>query len=100
MDPVMEVRLRQLRWAQLLANVPSLVGVVHCHVAWDGSTWREPTAALSSALQSVGWHLRRNPTCGRAPSWPFLLPEPTYFGNVVLQPIDSFPLFNAAFTDA
>ena len=99
LDPVMDVRQRQLRWAQLVANLPSIVGVVHRQVAWDGLTWKEPTASLATALQSVGWQLHRNLSCNRTLSWPFLSPEPNYPGTVTLQPIDSFPPLDATYTD-
>ena len=52
-DPTFEVRLRQLGWLQLLANLPGVVGFVHRFLAWRHSSWVEPTPALQAALQSV-----------------------------------------------
>ena len=60
-DPCFEVRLRQLVWLQLLANLPSVVGLLHRHLAWQNDTWMEPTPALHAALQSFSWSVHRNP---------------------------------------
>ena len=60
-DPCFEVRLRQLVWLQLLANLPSVVGLLHRHLAWQNDTWMEPTPALHAALQSSSWSVHRNP---------------------------------------
>ena len=91
LDPILEVRFRQLRWLQLVVNSPSLAGLVHRHVAWDGLTMKEPTPALSAALQAVGWQLRRNTSCLRSSAWPILSPESSYPGPISLQPVDHFP---------
>ena len=53
-DPVLEVRERQLRWLQLLVNLPSLVGAVHRAAAGSAEEWREPSLALRSALKALG----------------------------------------------
>ena len=52
-DPVLEARERQLRWLQLVCNMPGLVGEVHRLVAWDGDAWVEPNRAFRSALRAV-----------------------------------------------
>ena len=54
-EPILEVRLRQLRWVQLISNLPTLVGVVHRAAGWNGLFWKEPSAALAAALSSLGW---------------------------------------------
>ena len=98
-DPCFEVRLRQLVWLQLLANLPSVVGLLHRHLAWQNDTWMEPTPALHSALQSFSWSVHRNPQCHRAAQWPAVSPEMAYPGTILLQPQDSFPQLEAVFTD-
>ena len=98
-DPVWDMQVRQLRWLQLIANLPGLAGVVHRHVAFVNGKWWEPTAALRTALQAVGWRMARNPSCLRSPNWPQLLAEAAYPGEIRLQPVDDFPEENAVFTD-
>ena len=86
-DPRLEVLSRQLRWVVLLANLPGLVGSLHRQLAVLGdSPWKDPTPALSLALETVGWTLERNMACLRASCWPDLDPEPSFRGMVVLQP--------------
>ena len=97
--PMLEVRERQLRWLHVLANLPTVVGLVHRVVAGSGPAWLEPPGALASALADVGWSLHRNHTCLRAQRWPELAPEECYLGSVVLQPVDAFPLLEAVYTD-
>ena len=89
----------KLRWLQLVYNLPGLVGVVHRVVAWRASTWKEPNGAFRAALKAVRWSVRRNLACIRAAAWPELAPEVGYPGEVVLQPVDSFPMEGALFTD-
>ena len=98
-DPVLEMRERQLRWLQTITNVPGLVGTVHRSLAWQHGEWREPTAALASALRSVQWRVRRNGSCLRAAAWPHITPEPSYPGEVLLTPVDSFAMPGAVYTD-
>ena len=98
-EPMLEVRERQLRWLQVLANLPTLVGLVHRLVAGSGTEWQEPPGALAAALQAVGWQLRRNGVCLRAAGWPVIAPEPQFAGLVHLQPVDTFPQVDAVFTD-
>ena len=98
-DPVWEMRQRQLRWLQLVANLSGLVGLVHREVAWMAGTWEEPTAALQAALKAVGWHVARNTACLRGLAWPQVLPEARYKGGICLQPVDEFPEVDAVFTD-
>ena len=98
-DPVLELRDRQLRWWHLVSNLPSLVGAVHRQVSWQQNVWREPTAALASALRTVGWRVRRNTACLRGALWPLVEPEPIYPGEVLLQPVDAFALPGAVYTD-
>ena len=74
-DPVLEVRERQLRWLQLIYNMPGLVGDVHRAVSWTGSQWTEPSQAFRAALKAMGWTIRRNELCTRARSWPRVEPE-------------------------
>ena len=97
--PMCDARLRQLRWLQLLVNLPSIVGVLHRELASSSPTWSEPTPSLLSALTSLGWSLRPNPQSLQAAHWPLLSPEAAYPGPVLLQPVDSFPEANAVFTD-
>ena len=98
-DPVLEMRERQLRWWQVVANIPGLVGTVHRLVAWQQDEWQEPTLAMASALRAVGWRARRNESCLRAAAWPVVAPERSYPGEVVLQPVDWFALPGAVYTD-
>jgi hypothetical protein len=98
-DPMLEVRVRQLRWLRLLVNLPSVVGLAHRALAGGGASWREPPGALAAALQAVGWQLQRNAKCLRAQAWPVVDPEACFSGPVTLQPVDSFPPPGAAFTD-
>jgi ribonuclease HI len=98
-DPVLEMRQRQLRWVQLLVNLPSVVGLVHRVVMGLDASGQEPTAALAAALQCTGWRLRRNLACLRAQEWPRVAPEVPFPGQIVLQPQDTFPAEDAVFTD-
>ena len=98
-DPVFEMRLRQLQWLQLLVNLPGLVGCVHRTVAWKDDAWVEPTLALQSALQSISWTVHRNTSCLQASQWPTVSSEAPYPGEILLSPVDSFPLIGAVFSD-
>ena len=98
-EPLLEVRERQLRWLQLLANLPGIVGIVHRVVACPAATWDEPSAALRAAVKSLGWQVRRNVSCLRAAAWPLLEPELSYPGAIDVVPVDSFPAPGAVFTD-
>jgi hypothetical protein len=99
LDPMAEVRRRQLSWMHLLVNLPCVVGAVHREVAWREGSWQEPTASLRTAMAEVGWNVRRNLECSRSSRWPLLDPEPRYEGEVELIPQDVFPLEGAVFTD-
>ena len=99
LDPMADVRRRQLSWLHLLVNLPGLVGAVHRDTAWQNGVWVEPTAALRGALMDVGWTVRRNVSSARASRWPLLDPEPAYPGEVQLTPQDVFPMAQAVFTD-
>ena len=98
-DPSFEIRLRQLVWLQLLANLPTVVGVVHRFLAWQDTSWVEPTPALRAALQSLNWSVHRNTHCLRAAHWPTVSSELAYPGAILLQPDDSFPQSEAVYTD-
>ena len=98
-DPVLAMRERQLRWLQVVSNAPGLVGTVHRSLAWQRGGWQEPTSALSSALRSVAWRARRNESCLRAAAWPMVEAERCYTGEILLQPVDSFPQPGAVYTD-
>ena len=98
-DPMGVVRLRQLSWLQVLVNSLGVAGIVHRAVACRTGAWQEPSQALRSALESLGWSVHRNLACQRAAQWPLLQPEPEYPGRILLTPVDSFPLPGAAFTD-
>jgi hypothetical protein len=98
-DPVWEMRTRQLHWLQLVANTPSLVGIVHREVAFLSGIWKEPSAALGAALRAVGWRALRNETCLRSLTWPQLAPEALYPGEICMDPVDDFPMVDAVFTD-
>ena len=99
LDPVAALRCQQLCWLQLLSNSLGLAGIVHRTIACPGNTWREPSKALQSALRSMGWSVRRNTACARASQWPHLSREQAYPGQLVLTPVDSFPMPGAVFTD-
>ena len=99
LDPMAEVRRRQIRWLHLLYNLPSLVGSVHRVVAWRDGGLQEPTMALRAALVDLGWTLRRNQACSRARHWPLVDAELQYPGDVQCVPADAFPLDRAVFTD-
>jgi ribonuclease HI len=98
-DPVLAMRERQLRWWQIAANAPGLVGNVHRYVASVGGLWQEPTAALASALRSVGWRARRNEICLRTAAWPVVSAEQSYPGMIELHPVDDFAQPGAVYTD-
>ena len=98
-DPVLEMRERQLRWLQLVYNMPGLVGETHRSVAWQGNRWCEPSKAFKSALRSVDWTVRRNTASCQIQTWPILSQEKGYPGDVVLVPEDTFPMVGAVFTD-
>ena len=98
-DPTLAMRERQLRWWQVVANLPSLVGTVHRLVAWRHGEWQEPTPALAAALKAVGWRVRRNEACLRAHAWPLVVRERAYPGEVLMQPVDTFALAGAVYTD-
>ncbi|MBU6429289.1 MAG: hypothetical protein KGR26_09785, partial [Cyanobacteria bacterium REEB65] len=87
-DARMEMLLRRVRWAIVLANSPGLVGTVHRHLATlgQGGEWVEPSAALRAALGTLGWQLVRNRATPRAVAWPQLEREMAYPGVVELQP--------------
>jgi len=92
-DPRLEVLSRQLRWVVTLANSPGLVGSLHRQLAVVGDApWKDPTPALSVALETVGWTLVRNTACLRASRWPALDPEPSFSGLVVLQAFPGLPV--------
>ena len=74
LDPALEMRHRQLRWALVLANSPGLVGTIHRSVAFHGGNWVEPSLSLRQALKDVGWTLRRNLFSHLATNWPDLHP--------------------------
>jgi len=93
------MRERQLRWLQLVYNLPGLVGDVHRAVAWKGDKWIEPSHPFRAALRSVKWSVRRNHACLRAGAWPSIEPEHSYPGDIVLEPEDTFPLEGSVFTD-
>ena len=72
----------------IVADQASLVGMVHRYLATlDGTGWVEPSAALKSALTTMGWSVHRNLACPRATSWPSLLPEPSFAGGDVVQAV-------------
>ena len=98
-DPVLAMRERQLRWWQVVSNVPGLVGAVHRSLAWRQGSWQEPTPALASAMRAVGWRARRNESCLRAAAWPAVEPERAYPGEILLEPVDSFAQLGAVYTD-
>ena len=98
-DPEHEARSRQLHWLHLLANLPGLVGSVHRAVAWHRRQWLEPSPALQSALNALGWSVQRNPACLRSSAWPHLSPEHSYPAPILLEPADSAPPQDATFTD-
>ena len=99
--PLYFVRLRQMRWLQLLANSSGLAGTLHRAVAYSPSTaaWREPTRALRAALGCLGWRVLRNMHSERSTSWPQLQPELAFHGTVVLSPSLDPPVPQAVYTD-
>ena len=99
LDPLLEVRLRQLHWLQLLVNLPGLVGTVHRLVASLSGRFVEPTRSLRSALSSIGWSVHRNFLSHRSAPWPQLDPEISYPGPVHLEPVDQFPIPGTVYTD-
>ena len=98
-DPMLEVRSRQLRWLQELANTNNIVGRLHRALAtWFGSwhrLWFEPTMSLRSAITSFGWDVRVRdfpfPSC-----WPSLSEDPHLVARVVISP-SSEPIPQGAF---
>ena len=99
-DPRLEVATRRMRWLVTLANQVGLVGTVHRHLATlSGPTWAEPSAALSSTLQELRWMVVVNGDSMRASHWPHLDPEPSYRGEVHLEPKAASPPSDAVWTD-
>jgi hypothetical protein len=99
LDPAWELRVRQLRWLQQVANLQSLVGVIHRVVACAAGVWDEPTLSLKAALLAVGWSIARNEVCLRSAGWPMLQPELGYPGRIVLEPVDDLPEPDTVYTD-
>ena len=79
--------------------MPGLVGTVHRAVASRSGQYREPSAALSAAAKAVKWTVVRNEECLRSRLWPVVEAENSYPGQVVLSPVDSFPVEGAVYTD-
>lgn len=97
--PVAHATVLQLHWLQELVNSSDIVGVLHRTLACPAGDWVEPSRALQSALQLLGWRIQRNPECARAAPWPCLAAEPCFRGDILATPDDSFPLEGAVFTD-
>ena len=58
------------------------------------------SSATTSALSQLGWTMRRNLSCLRAQTWPFVDLESIYPGVVTLSPDNStFPDVAALYTD-
>ena len=87
-EPMMEFRERQLCWLHVLANLRTLVALLHWLVGWAGPVWREPPGTLASALQDVGRQARCNAVYLRASCWLAVEPEPHCAGRVAVQPVD------------
>jgi len=101
LDPLLDMRWRQLRWLVVVANAAGLVGNVHraaATVRGDGR-YVGPTVALGVAVSWAGWKMRRNRACLRTAAWPAVAAENAYKGEIRMLPEDSFPLPNAVFTD-
>ena len=99
-DPRLDVLARRLRWLVALANLPGLVGTLHRLLAsGSGTAWVEPTASLAAALAELQWTLGRNPSSTRAQHWPLLEPEPSFSGEVYLEPQEDAVPDGAAWTD-
>ena len=99
-DPFQEVHMRRIRWLWTLANQTGLVGTVHRFLAApEGSGWAEPTPALASALSFTRWRLVVNHSSPRCVSWPLLAPEPSYPGEISLDPLPDHPPVGSAWTD-
>ena len=62
-DPSFEIRLRQLVWLQLLANLPTVVGVVHRFLAWQ-DTWSPPQLFGLPFSPSTGQSIATPTACG------------------------------------
>ena len=99
-DPRLEMHCRRLRWLCVLANQDSLVGTVHRTLATLGGTsWVEPSASLTTSMNVFGWSVHINYASPRVASWPRLLPEPSYGGDVLLEPQRGSPPDDAVWTD-
>ena len=99
-DPRDEACSRRVRWCVVLANEPSLVGMVHrfCCSA-QGAAWVERSPPLAAALRELGWHVEPNPRALCVIAWPEISPEPRYGGAVRLLPDAAPPPSDAAWTD-
>ena len=99
-EPAEEMGLRRLRWLAVVANDTGIVGTLHRLLATRHTAdWVEPSTALQTALNDVGWRVVRNHAALCGTDWPRLLPEPSYAGEVRLQPVADPPPPGAAWTD-
>jgi ribonuclease HI len=99
-EPAEEMGLRRLRWLAVVANDTGIVGTLHRLLATRHTAdWVEPSTALQTALNDVGWRVVRNRAALCSTDWPRLLPEPSYAGEVRLQPVADPPPPGAAWTD-
>ena len=78
---------RRLKWLAVIANMPGLVGSLHRFLATTpGPSWREPSAALAAALAEAKWKVVRNLASSQGRRWPLVDPEPSFDGDIFLEP--------------
>ena len=80
-DPRLDALARRFRWVVTLANLPILAETVHRFLATSlGPEWVEPAPA------DMEWKLARNTSSSWVVRWSALAPEPSYAGQVFLDP--------------
>ena len=102
-DPMHEIRSRQIRWIQELSNSNNIIGRLHRALAtWFVGSWThfwgEPTASLRSALADLGWDIRPRDIPFRS-FWPALEEEPALTAQVITEPRPGIIPEDAFFTD-
>jgi hypothetical protein len=91
---------RRLKWLTLVANLPGLVGNVHRFLATTpGPSWREPSAALATALVVVKWSVVRNMASPQGRHWPHVEPELSFGGEIFLEPQEEAAPHDTVWTD-
>ena len=91
---------RRLKWLAVIANMPGLVGSLHRFLATTpGPSSREPSAALAAALAEAKWKVVRNLASSQGRRWPLVDPEPSFDGDIFLEPREEVAPQDTVWTD-